>query len=122
MSAGRLLGPYRRLVLDTTKGRRKLLALEMARYFGKMNPALTARLETVHVRLPASLLQGLTGNLVSLKKMIIETHRAAGALAPADEGGAPDEPALDRAIASLEHLNESAEAVLEHLDELLTNA
>jgi hypothetical protein len=95
----------------------------MARYFGKMNPALAARLETARVSLTPPVLQGLAGILVPLEKMIVETHRELRvALTPAGDGGAPDGLALDRALASLEHLNKSAEAILVHLNELLTDA
>jgi len=74
MGAGRLLASYRRFVLDTTNGRRKLLSLEMARYFGKMNPALTARSGDSPRQLATIGSTRTGGEFASLKKMIVQAH------------------------------------------------
>jgi hypothetical protein len=44
------------------------------------------------------------------------------ALSPTEDGHASGAPLLDRALASLEDLNEVAEAMMRRLDELLTAA
>lgn len=108
---------------DRTKKKRELLAAELQRYFGEMCPMLMARWEAAIVGLAPPFLRELVGRLQELEEITDETSRQLEvALCPATEGGAPAEPVLDRALASLEHLSEVAEGMMRRLDELLTAA
>jgi hypothetical protein len=110
-------------VHDRTKKKRELLAAELQRYFGETCPALAARWEVAIVGLAPPFLRDLVGRLKEFEAVTKETnHQLEAALRPVAEGGAPAEPLLDRALASLENLNEMAEAMMRRLDELLTAA
>jgi uncharacterized membrane protein YqiK len=104
---------------DGTERKRQLLAAELLRYFGETCPALAARWQTAIVDLAPPILRELTGRLQEFEVITDETNRqlkAAQAAAFEDQESA--EVVLDRALASLEHLNEVAEAITRHLDEL----
>ena len=78
-----------------------------------------ARCEAVIIGLPPPILRELAGRLQEFEAVTDETNRqlkAAQAAAFKDEESA--ELVLDRALASLEHLNEVAEAITKHLDGL----
>jgi hypothetical protein len=104
---------------DSTENRRKLLAAELQRYFGETCAALTARGEAALVGLVPPVLQELTDRLQAFETLTTQVNRElATALAASAESAASAEPLLDRARASLEHLNEAAEAIMGRLDEL----
>jgi hypothetical protein len=95
------------------------MAAELLRYFGETCPALAARWQAAIVDLAPPVLRELAGRLQVLEFATDETNRlleAAQAAAFEDQESA--ETLLDRALASLEHLNEIAEAIMRHLDEL----
>jgi hypothetical protein len=99
--------------------KRNLLAAELRRYFGETCPALAARWESAIIGLAPSILRELAGRLQALEVVTDETNRelrAAQAAAIEDEVSA--EQLLDRALASLEHLSEVAEAMIRSLDAL----
>jgi uncharacterized membrane protein YqiK len=104
---------------DGIERKRQLLAAELLRYFGETCPALAARWQTAIVDLAPPILRELAGRLQEFEVITDETNRqlkAAQAAAFEDQESA--EVVLDRALASLEHLNEVAEAITRHLDEL----
>jgi hypothetical protein len=106
-------------MVDAGERKRELLAAEMQRYFGETCPALAARCEAVIIGLPPPILRELAGRLQEFEAVTDKTNRqlkAAQAAAFEDEESA--ELVLDRALASLEHLNEVAEAITKHLDGL----
>jgi hypothetical protein len=104
---------------DSTENKRKLLAAELQRYFGERYPALTARWEAAIVGLVSPVLRELAGRLQAFETLTTQVNRelTTGLVATA-ESTASAEPLLDRALASLEHLNEAAEAIMGRLDEL----
>jgi hypothetical protein len=106
-----MLGPIQR--------KWELLAAEMKRYFGEICPALAARCEAVIIGLPPPVLRELAGRLQEFEAVTEETNRQLkAAQAAAFEDEESPELVLDRALASLEHLNEVAEAITKHLDGL----
>jgi hypothetical protein len=108
-------------VPDRTKKKRELLAAELRRYFGETCPALAARSEAAITGLAPPFLRDLAQRLRELEKATKATNRQLMVtLRPVVEDDAPTEPVLDHALASLEHLNEIAEAMMRRLDELLT--
>jgi hypothetical protein len=108
-------------VPDSMESKRKLLAAELQRYFGETCPTLLARWEAAIVGLAPPFLRELVGRLQELEAVTNEINRQLeAALCPVAESRAPAEPVLDRALASLGHLNEIAEAMMRRLDELLT--
>lgn len=108
------------MMIDATENKRKLLAEELQRYFGETCPALAARWEAAIVGLAPPILRELAGRLQAFETL---TNRVSGelrsALAAAAECDGSAEPLLDRALASLEHLNEVAAAIMLRLDDLL---
>jgi hypothetical protein len=106
-------------VPDRIASKRQLLAVEMQRYFGDTCPALAARWEATIVGLAPALLRDLAGRLRALEAATNETNRYPRvAFVEANDSHARAEPLLDRALASLEHLNEIAETMMRWLDEL----
>jgi hypothetical protein len=104
---------------DSTENKQKLLAAELQRYFGKSCPALTARWEVAIVGLVPPVLRELAGRLQAFEILTTQVNRElTTALAATAESAASAEPLLDRALASLEHFNEAAEAIMGRLDEL----
>jgi hypothetical protein len=97
-----------------------LLAAELQRYFGETCPALTARWEAAITGLAPQPLR----EVASRQELDAATKAAERqlkiTLRPVAERGTSTEPVLDQALASLEHLNEIAEAMLRRVDELLT--
>ena len=106
-------------MVDRLEDKRQLLAAELQRYFGETCPALAARWEAAIIDLPSLVLRELAGRLQEFEAVTDETNRqlkAAQAAAFKDQESA--ETLLDRALASLERLNEVAEAITRHLDKL----
>jgi len=106
-------------MVDRLEDRRQLLGAELQRYFGETCPALAARWQAAIVGLAPPILRELAGRLQEFEAVTDETNRqlkAAQAAAFEDQESA--ETLLDRALASLERLNEVAEAITRHLDEL----
>jgi hypothetical protein len=102
---------------EAIQRKEKLLAAELTRYFGETCPALVARWEGAIVGLAPLALRELVGRLQKFEALTDETSRqleAAQAAAFEDQESA--EHNLDRALASLEHLSEVAEAMMRSLD------
>ena len=106
---------------DRTKQKRDLLEGELQRYFGETCPALAARWQAAITGLAPPLLHELAGRLQELEAATKETNRQLRAtLRPSSaKGAASTEPALDHALASLEHLEEIAGSIMQRLDKLL---
>jgi hypothetical protein len=106
---------------DGIEGKRNLLAEEILRYFGETCPALAARCEVAIVGLPPFVRREVAGRLQTLGAVTNETNRElrAASLAVTREQ-APAEFLLDRALASIEHLSEVAQATTRRLDDLLS--
>ena len=100
---------------NTIETKRDLLATELQRYFGETCPTLAARWGTAIVGLAPPVLRELAGCLQELESATEETNRQLKAFE--DEESA--EVLLDRAIASIEHLSEIAQAMMKRLDELV---
>jgi hypothetical protein len=111
------------LMADEEAIRRKhdLLAAAMHEYFWHTGAELTARWTKAMLGLPPSILRELAGRLQELEDVTNQTNRElkAAGLATA-EGRESAEHLLNRALASMEHLTEVAEAMTRRLDELLT--
>ena len=102
------------------ESKRKLFATELQRYFGETCPALVARWEAAIVGLAPPALRELAGRLQALEIVTDETNwELSAAQVAATEGQASTELLLDRALASMEHLNEVAQAMTRRLEELL---
>jgi len=107
-------------VHDGIEGKRHLLAEEVLRYFGETCPALAARCEVAIVGLPRLALREVAGRLQALESITNETNRElTAARVTVTKGQAPAELLLDRALASIEHLSEVAQAMTLWMDELL---
>jgi hypothetical protein len=105
---------------DEVDGKRNLLAEEMLRYFGETCPALAARCEIAIAGLPLLARREVAGRLQTLRALTNETNRGLTAAHVAvARGQAPAERLLDRALASIEHLNEIAQTMTGWMDELL---
>ena len=108
------------VVRDGLEGKRNLLAAEMLRYFGETCPTLVAHWEIAIVGLPPLALRELAGRLQTLGAVTNETNRELEAARVAvTSGQTPTELLLDRALASVEHLSEFAQAMTRWMDELL---
>ena len=106
-------------MVDPIERKRRLLAVELQRYFGETCPALAARCETAIIGLAPPILRELGGRLQEFEAVTDETNRqlkAAQAAAFEDKESA--ELVLDRALASLEHLNEVVEGITKYSDGL----
>ena len=102
-------------------GKRNLLAEEMLRYFGETCPALAARCEVAIVGLPPLARREVVGRLRTLRAVTNETNRELAASRVAvTKGHVPADLLLDRALASIEHLSEVAQATTRRLDDLLS--
>ena len=101
---------------DAIQRKRERLAAETYEYF----PALTERWRQAMFTLPPSVLQDLSAEIKNLEAVTKWTnqqlHAALGA------GGEPPEDLLDRALASIERLNEVAHMMMRLLGELLKSA
>ena len=105
---------------DGIDGKRNLLAEEMLRYFGETCPALAARCEIAIVGLPPLARREAAGRLQTLGAITNETNRElAAARVAVTKRQAPAELLFDRALASIEHLSEVAQAMTRWMDELL---
>jgi hypothetical protein len=92
----------------------------MQRYFWETCPALAARCEVAILGLPSVARREVAGRLRTLGAFTNETNRElAAARVAVTRGQAPDEFLLDRALASIEHLSEVAQATTRRMDELL---
>jgi hypothetical protein len=97
--------------------KRDLLASELQRYFGEICATLAARWGAAIVSLASPALRELAGRLQALVSATDETnHQLRAAQAAAFEDHQSAEVLLDRAIASVEHLSEIAQAIMERLD------
>jgi hypothetical protein len=93
------------------------LAAELKRYFGETCPAFAERWEEAIVGLAPPVLRELAGRLRTFEALTDETNRqlrASQVAAFEDQESA--EQLLDRALASIEHLSEVAEAMMRSLD------
>jgi hypothetical protein len=105
---------------EAIRRKHELLAAEMQRYFLETCPALTARWKTAIVGLAPPVLRELARRLQALEAVTNETNRELKAShLTAGEGRESTEHLLDRALASIEHLTEVAQAMMRRLDELL---
>ncbi len=106
-------------MVDRLEGKRQFLAAELQRYFGETCPTLVARWQAAIVGLAPPLLRELANRLQTFEALTDETNRQLkAAQAEAFEDQESAETLLDRALASLERLNEATEAITRHLDEL----
>jgi hypothetical protein len=103
---------------DGIERKRQLLMAELQRYFGETCLELVARCEAALSRGPPGAVLRLLGNLKELEAVTNKANRQVkAALAASGESSESAEPLLDRAFATLEHLNELAKAILSQLDE-----
>jgi hypothetical protein len=105
---------------EAIRRKEKLLAAEIARYFGETCPALATRWEAAIVALAPAVLRELARRLQTFEALSDETNHQlkAARLAAAERHGSA-EPLLDCALASLEHLDEVAKAMMRRIDALL---
>jgi hypothetical protein len=105
---------------DAILSKRERLAAETYEYFWNVCPALTERWRRAMFTLPPSVLQDLSVEMKNLEAVTNwanqQLHAALGA------GGEPPEDLLDRALASMERLNEAADTMMLLLGELLKSA
>jgi hypothetical protein len=114
--------PQGPVVRDGIEGKRTLLVAEMLRYFGETRHALAARWAVAIVGLPPLALREPAGRLLTLEVVANETNRELrAARAAVTKGQASAEFLLDRALASIEHLSEVAQAMTRQLDDLVRN-
>jgi len=107
-------------VHQTTKGKCNLLVQEIQRYFGETCPALASRCAVASIDLPLFARRKVVERLQCLIAITNETGRLLSAARVGASGGHSTEKLLfDQALASLEHLNEVAEALTRWMDELL---
>jgi hypothetical protein len=100
--------------------KRNLLAEEMLSYFGETCPALAARCEVAIIGLPPLARRDVAERLLKLRAVTNEANRElTAARVTVATGQAPEESLLDRALASIEHLSEVAQATTRRMDELL---
>ena len=106
---------------EAIRRKHDLLAAAMHEYFWHIGAELTARWTKAMLGLPPSILRELAGRLQELEDVTNQTNRElkAAGLATA-EGRESAEHLLNRALASMEHLTEVAEAMTRRLAELLT--
>ncbi len=105
---------------EAIRRKRDLLAAEMHHYFWNICPELAARWKKAMLGLPAPVLRELAGRLQQLEDFTDQTNLELRAAHDATaEGRGYAEELLDRALASLEHLGEIAEAMTRRLDDLL---
>jgi hypothetical protein len=108
------------VVRDEIEDKRNLLIAEMLRYFGETRPALAARWAVAIVGLPTFTVRELAVRLQTLEAVASETNRELGAArAAVTKGQASAAFLLDRALASIEHLSEVAQAMTRQLEDLL---
>jgi hypothetical protein len=109
------------LVHDRIDGKRDLLHEEMQRYFWETCSALATRCE-VAIGLPPVARREVVGRLQTLRSITHETNRElTSARIAVAQGQIPDKILLDRALASIEHLNEVAQTMTRWMDELLNS-
>ena len=105
---------------DAIQRKRERLAVETYEYFWNICPELTTRWKRAMFTLPPSVLQDLSVEIKNLEAVTKwanqQLHAALGA------GGEPPEDLLDRALASMESLNEAADTMMLLLGELLKSA
>jgi hypothetical protein len=105
---------------DGIERKRNLLAEAMQCYFFELCPALVARCQVVIIGLPPLALQEIARRLQTLTTVSNETNRELGAArVAASTREASTEQLLDRALASVDHLREVAEAIMRRLDALM---
>jgi hypothetical protein len=106
-------------MVDRLEIKRQLLATELQRYFGETCPALAVRWKAAVVGLAPPVLRELAGRLQEFEAATDETNRQLrDAQAAAFEDEEQIEQLLSRALASLERLNEIAEAITKRLNEV----
>jgi hypothetical protein len=107
---------------DGTESKRMLLEAETERYLSETLPAFTTRWEAISRGADSPILRELTEGMQALIIVTNEANRdLADARAAAAESQTSSEPLMDRALASLERLNEAAEGMMERLDELVVH-
>jgi len=113
---------YGRIVADNFDSKQKLLEAELWQYFGETCPTPVACWQVAITWLAPPFLRELASRVQELDEVTQEINRQLRvALRPVAQGGST-EPAVDQALASLEHLNKIAESMMRRLDELLTTA
>jgi hypothetical protein len=105
---------------DGIERNRNLLGEAMRCYFFEACPALVARCQIVIIGLPPLALEEIARRLQTLTRVSNDTNRELeAARVAASTGEASTEQLLDRALASVEHLSEVAEAIMRRLDDLM---
>jgi hypothetical protein len=93
----------------------------MQRYFWETCSALATRCEDA-IGLPPVARREVVGRLQTLRTITHETNRElTSARIAVAQGQIPDKILLDRALASIEHLNEVAQTMTRWMDELLNS-
>jgi len=103
---------------EVIRRKKRLIAGELYRYFGRVCPELTQKWEKAILKMPPSVLKELVGRLQILEAVSHQTNQElkAAHLAAVKEF---IEPLLDQTLAALEHISEDAAALMRRLDELL---
>ena len=105
---------------EAIRRKHNLLAAQMHHYFWDVCPELTARWKRAMLTLPPSVLRDLAVEIQHLEAVTNAANQQLNAAAHpgAVGGGEPVEGLLDRALASMENLRESADTMTRLLDEL----
>jgi hypothetical protein len=106
---------------DAIRRKRERLAAETYDYFWNICPELTEQWKQAMFTLPPSVLRDLAVEIQHLEAVTSAANQQLNAAAHpgAVGGGEPVEGLLDRALASMENLRESADTMTRLLDELL---
>lgn len=100
---------------DEIQRRSALLSALMARYFGETCPSLVQKWDAALAGLAPRFLRELAGRLRVIEEISNKVNREIRELRRSSGDG----PALERALAQLELLMETADALMVRLDELL---
>jgi hypothetical protein len=104
---------------DAIQCKRERLAAETYEYFWNICPELTEQWKQAMFTLPPSVLGDLAVEVRHLENVTSRANQELRAALGAITGGRPVEDLLDRALASMENLSESAETMTRLLDDLL---
>jgi hypothetical protein len=104
---------------ETLLHKRERLADETYEYFWNVCPELTAQWKQAMFTLPPSALRELAVEIQHLEAITnaANQHLSAAARAGALAGGMPPKALLDRALASMERLNEAADTMMRLLED-----
>ena len=109
---------------DAIRRKRERLAAETHEYFWNICPELTEQWKQAMFTLPPSVLRDLAVEIQHLEGVTNAANQQLNAAAHpgAVGGGEPAGDLLDRALASMERLNEAADTMMRLLRELLESA